>query len=77
MENEIDFEKFKTVFPGVSVKKLINQRHDIGTDDGCIHFMDIETKKVYSWNYLENEWEFQEKSQEELRKTLFVKEKTI
>ena len=76
--SEIDFNKFKIAFPGISLGKLIEQREDLGTDDGCIHFMDKETKKVYSWNYLENEWEFQEKCQEELRKTLFMKEtKTI
>jgi hypothetical protein len=75
--NDIDFEKFKKGFPMVPISRLIEQRYDIGTDDGCIHFMDKETMRVYSWNYLENNWEYQEKSQDELRKTLFVKEKKI
>jgi hypothetical protein len=75
--NDIDFELFKKEYPSVPINRLVEQRYDIGTDDGCIHLMDKETKRVYSWNYLENKWEFQEKCQDELRKTLFVKEKTI
>lgn len=75
--SEIDFDKLKKLYPTVLISKLIEQRDDLGTDDGCIHFMDKETKKVYSWNYLESEWEYQEKCQEELRKSLFVKETKI
>ena len=74
---EIDFKQFSKLYPDVPIKRLIDQREDLGTDDGCIHFMDKETKKIYSWNYLENKWEFQEKSQKELRETLFLTEKKI
>jgi hypothetical protein len=76
-ESEIDFNKFKKVFPSVPINRLIEQREDIGTDDGCIHFMDKETKRVYSWNYLEGEWEYQEKCQDELRTTMFKMDKKI
>lgn len=75
--SEIDFNKFKIAFPGISLGKLIEQRDDLGTDDGCIHFMDKESKKVYSWNYIEGEWEYQEECQEELRATMFKNDKKV
>ena len=27
------------------------------TDDGCIHYKHIIDNQIYSWNYIENEWE--------------------
>lgn len=29
---------------------------DIRTDDGCIHYMDIQTNEIYSYEFFSNSW---------------------
>lgn len=65
---EPDFTMLKEKYPGVSMEKLNSQSFEYATDDGCIHYMDLNTKIIYSWNYLEKFWEIQnEKAQKELK----------
>jgi hypothetical protein len=36
--------------------ELTKQNNSFLTDDGCIHYIDRNTNKIYSWEFMENEW---------------------
>ncbi len=48
------YEKFKVDFTKLtSVEELTG----LSTDDECEHYIDLNTRDVYSWNFVENKWE--------------------
>jgi hypothetical protein len=44
---------------GVDFASLVSYTELTGmsTDDECEHYIDMKTQRVYSWNFMENEWE--------------------
>lgn len=48
--------QFHSTFPNVSWDALQKQNSKIMTNDASIHFMDVNTKQIYSWNYHSNSW---------------------
>ena len=48
------FEKFRVDFAKL---KSLEELTGLSTDDECEHYIDLETRNVYSWNFEENEWE--------------------
>ena len=47
---------FEQTFPNVLFNCLIEQKNNIMTDDGCIHFKNPITGTIYSFNYLKNKF---------------------
>ena len=48
------FAKFQVDFAKL---KSLEELTGLSTDDECEHYIDLETRNVYSWNFEENEWE--------------------
>lgn len=48
------FAKFQVDF---SKLKSLEELTGLSTDDKCEHYIDLDTRNVYSWNFYENEWE--------------------
>ena len=50
-------------FPDITnnIIELTKQNDSFLTDDGCIHYIDRNTNKIYSWEFMKNIW-FQNKS---------------
>jgi hypothetical protein len=48
---------FAKQYPNLSFSDLQKQNDNYSTDDGCIHYKHKPTNKMFSWNYIENEWE--------------------
>ena len=48
------FAKFQVDFTKL---KSLEELTGLSTDDECEHYIDLETRNVYSWNFEENEWE--------------------
>lgn len=49
--------KFDKSYPNLSFNDLQIQNEKYSTDDGCIHYKNITNNQIYSWNFIENEWE--------------------
>ena len=52
-------EKIKKLFEkkyNFSFEKLKKQSENYLTDDGCIHYIDIQTNEIYSFNFIEDQW---------------------
>lgn len=47
---------FSATYPDVEFDDLIKQPNDCLTDDGCTHYLDRNTNKIYSFNYIRNKW---------------------
>ncbi len=54
---------FCRAFPDITnnIIELTKQNDSFLTDDGCIHYIDRNTNKIYSWEFTNNIW-FQNKS---------------
>jgi len=48
--------QFQSTYPDVSWDALQKQSSKLMTNDASIHFMDVNTKQIYSWNYHSNCW---------------------
>ncbi len=47
------YQKFQINF---SKLKSLEELTGFSTDDGCEHYIDLKTRDVYSWDFIENEW---------------------
>ena len=56
-EKQFRMTEFSKAYPNVSFNDLKIQNNNYSTDDGCIHYKHAINNQIYSWNYLENEWE--------------------
>ncbi len=64
-KKEMEYEKEQTIiknnfikqYPNLSFYDLEKQNNNYSTDDGCIHYKHKLTNKIYSWNFIDNEWE--------------------
>lgn len=55
-ENLVKKTKFNKKYPQVGYFRLMRQIWNKTSDDGCIHYRDILTGNVYSWNFIKNDW---------------------
>lgn len=56
-EKQFRMTEFSKAYPKVSFNDLKIQNNYYSTDDGCIHYKNVINNQIYSWNYIENEWE--------------------
>ena len=51
-------ERFVENYPDISFQNLkdLSAECEIHTDDGCSHYIDLEHKKVYSYNFNSEKW---------------------
>lgn len=49
--------EFQKAYPTLSFNDLKLQNDNYSTDDGCVHYKHVINSRIYSWNYMENEWE--------------------
>ncbi len=63
--------KFNEQYPTLVFTNLIKQNDNYSTDDGCIHYKYNITNKIYSWNFVEDEWEEQEDDYQQSLMDLF------
>lgn len=49
-------DQLRAQFPGVSWTNLKTQKNNCRTDDGCIHYLDMSTNTVYSWELYSKKW---------------------
>jgi hypothetical protein len=56
-ETQFIMTEFWHAYPKVSFNDLKIQNDYESTDDGCIHYKNVINNQIYSWNYIENEWE--------------------
>ena len=55
-ENNEMISKFNKSYPYVPFKILKKQKDNIRTEDGCIHYQNIITKNIYSYNFIDKKW---------------------
>jgi len=56
-EKQFRMTEFSKAYPKLLFNDLKIQNNNYSTDDGCIHYKNILNNQIYSWNYIENEWE--------------------
>jgi len=56
-EKQFRMIEFSKAYPNMSFNNLKIQTNNYFTDDGCIHYKNVINNQIYSWNYIENEWE--------------------
>ena len=56
-EKQFRMTEFSKAYPNLSFNDLKIQNNNYSTDDGCIHYKNILNNQIYSWNFIENEWE--------------------
>lgn len=49
-------QRFNEKFPEVSTCVLLKQNCSFVTNDNSIHYINNQTNKIYSWNYIDNKW---------------------
>jgi len=65
-------EQFQLLYPTIPWDRLQKQSSTIMTNDASTHYMDVNTKQIYSWNYRSKRWDcYSEKYQRSIRRTLF------
>ncbi len=64
-------QKFKEQYPSLFFKQLTKQNEGISTDDGCIHYRYGLNGRIYSWNFIEKEWEEHDDEYQQSLQTLF------
>jgi hypothetical protein len=53
---ETQKHEFEKKYSNIVWNDLKKQKDNCLTDDSCIHYMDIKTKQIYSWNYYNKKW---------------------
>jgi len=48
-------EQFVKIY-NIPFERLKNQSDTISTNDGCIHYLDIQTNQIYSYEFFSNRW---------------------
>jgi len=56
-EKQFRMTEFQKAYPKLSFNDLKIQNNNCFTDDGCIHYKNVINTQIYSWNFIENEWE--------------------
>jgi hypothetical protein len=49
-------ESFNKKYPELCFDDLQKQNSNYMTNDGCIHYKHNESNKIFSWNFIKNEW---------------------
>lgn len=56
-EKQFRMTEFQKAYPKLSFNDLKIQNNNYSTDDGCVHYKNVINNQIYSWNFIENEWE--------------------
>jgi hypothetical protein len=56
-QKQLRMTEFSKAYPILSFNDLKIQNNYYSTDDGCIHYKNVIDNQIYSWSYIENEWE--------------------
>lgn len=68
LKDKIISESFSKIYPNLFFSDLKKQNNSYSTDDGCIHYKHNKTGQIFSWSFIENEWEeYDDKSQYDLQ----------
>jgi hypothetical protein len=71
-ENASMEEQFQLLYPTIPWDRLQKSSSDITTNDASTHYMDVNTKQIYSWNYRSKRWHcYPEEYQRGIRRALF------
>ena len=71
-QNIIIKSMFSEKYPNIEFNDLTKQTDNCLTNDGCIHYLDQTTNKVYSFNYIKNQWIEHRESYQERLMNMFV-----
>jgi len=56
-EKQFRMTEFQKAYPKLSFNDLKIQNDNYSIDDGCVHYKHVINNQIYSWNFIENEWE--------------------
>jgi len=70
--NQITKEDLFTKTFHLPFHRLKKQNDMIQTDDGCTHYMDMQTNIIYSYDFITNEWVKLSKKYQKSLKELFL-----